>query len=219
MESLENQERIKYEKIIKDYLLRNNNLYSIQNIHNVIIHFKKLGGGMNKNFLIEIDSNSNKSKLFFRYFGDAIYGDFDKKKEAEILKTLGEEGYGPKLLEYDYQNEKYRIDEFLDNSRELFYEEIFEEKILKKLIILINKYSQISDIYKYELINNQSKNTIKLIQQGNKSFSIKSNIYDYIINNVYNKAKENFEKFYNDYTKSSFNDNNLNESNLKKSNI
>jgi len=53
MEKLEENEKQKiYEEIIKGYLLRNGEHYSISNINEVIMKFKKLGGGMNKNFLV-----------------------------------------------------------------------------------------------------------------------------------------------------------------------
>ena len=129
-------------------------------------------------------------------------------------------GYGPKLLEYDLKNNKYRMDEYIDNSRELFYNEIFEENILKNLIILVNKYSQICNIYKFELFTenkNTNNNSIKLLKEGNKKFEINYNIYDNIINNIYPKAKNIFEKFNKDYMKSSFKENeNLNEKYINK---
>jgi hypothetical protein len=129
-------------------------------------------------------------------------------------------GYGPKLLEYDLKNNKYRMDEYIDNSRELFYNEIFEENILKNLIILVNKYSQICNIYKFELFTenkNTNNNSIKLLKEGNKKFEINYNIYDNIINNIYPKAKNIFEKFNKDYMKSSFKENeNLNEKHINK---
>ena len=112
------------------------------------------------------------------------------------------------------------MDEYIDNSRELFYNEIFEENILKNLIILVNKYSQICNIYKFELFTenkNTNNNSIKLLKEGNKKFEINYNIYDNIINNIYPKAKNIFEKFNKDYMKSSFKENkNLNEKHINK---
>lgn len=209
----ESEEQKLYKDIIKDYLLINSDFYSIKNFNGVTMKFKNLGGGMNKNYLVEITNRESKNNffLFFRYFGDITNEFFDKKREVEIMKKLSKKGYGPKLLDFDYENEKYRIDEFLEGSRELYYEEIFNEDILEKLIIIINKYSQITDIYKYELIEEEkesentkiSKKIIKIIQEGNNSFKITNNIYDNIINKVYPTSKENFEKFYADYTNNS----------------
>ena len=219
MEELkENKEIKRYEEIIKEYLLKNANIYLIKDIKNISITFKNLGGGMNKNFLIKIYNKENDTtqKLFFRYFGELISDYFDKKKEVQIIKILGDLGYGPKLLEFDYENEKYRIDEFIEDSIELPHNELFNENILKDLIIILNNYSQISDIYKYELIQENSKNIINLIQEGNKQFKIKNNIYDKMINYVYPRAKKNFEKFNDDYLKNHINDENLNENNINK---
>lgn len=214
----EEQDKLKYEEIIKEFILKRKDLYKINDIKNISISFKRLGGGMNKNYLIEIENKENNktNKFFFRYFGELINDIFDRKKEAEIIKKLGEEGYGPKLLEFDYINEKYRIDEYLDDTRELLYEEVFNENIINDLNIIINKYSQISDIYKYEFINKDSKNIINLVKAGEGKFNISTNIYDNIINYVYNKSKENFEKFNNDYNKSTIRDDILNDNNINK---
>ena len=59
--------------------------------------------------------------------------------------------YGPKLLDFDYKNETFRIEEYLNEAIDLPYKEIFNENILNELIIILNKYSQITDIYKYEI--------------------------------------------------------------------
>ena len=140
------------------------------------------------------------------------------------MKKLSEKGYGPKLLDFDHDNEKYRIDEFLVGSRELLYEEIFNEDILENLII-INKYSQITDIYKYELIKEDNENTkdskkdIKIIQEGNNPFKINNNMYDIVINKVYSSSREIFEKFFIDYTNNSqknVENDILNENNINK---
>lgn len=98
MESLqENEEQKIYEEIIKEYLLKNNNnkKYSINNINEVNMKFKKLGGGMNKNFLVEItttttNNNNNSSNLpssfflFFRYFGNTVSECLDKKMKLKL---------------------------------------------------------------------------------------------------------------------------------------
>jgi hypothetical protein len=220
MEDLKDKEEIKkYEKIIKDYLFKNKNIYLIKDIKDISITFKNLGGGMNKNYLIKIENKENNKtkKIFFRYFGDLISSYFDRKREAQIIKILGENGYGPKLLEYDYKNEKYRIDEFIDDSIELTHDKLFNENILKDLIIILNKYSQLSDIYKYELIKENNTNNFNLVQEGNiKQLIITKNIYTNTINNIYHRATKNFEKFNDDYLKSSYQDDNLNENNINK---
>ena len=125
-------------------------------------------------------------------------------------------GYGPKLLDFDYEKEKYRIDEYLDEAIDLPYEEIFDENILNELIIIINKYSQITDIYKYEIKEENLNSTINLIQEGNNSFNINKNIYDNLINNVYHRAKLNFEKFSKDYNECPIRDDILNDINMNK---
>ncbi|OUM58368.1 hypothetical protein PIROE2DRAFT_64455 [Piromyces sp. E2] len=141
MESPGKEERIKYEKIIKDYLLRNKEVYSVQDLSTTNITFKKLGGGMNKNYLIEVNTNGMKSKLFFRYFGEVIYGNFDRKKEAEILRKLGEDGYGPRLLEYDYQNEKGY---FVLNHHDLYPVNILIKEDTDKIYLIDNEFACLS---------------------------------------------------------------------------
>lgn len=92
MEDLKDKEEIKkYEKIIKDYLFKNKNIYLIKDIKDISITFKNLGGGMNKNYLIKIENKENNKtkKIFFRYFGDLISSYFDRKREAQIIKILG----------------------------------------------------------------------------------------------------------------------------------
>ena len=214
----EKQEKQKYIEIINQFLLKNKNIYSIKDINNINIFFKNLGGGMNKNYLVEIVDNENNQtyKIFFRYFRAIITSIFDRNKEIEIQKKLGEEGYGPKILDFDYENKKYRIDEYLDDMRELLFEEYLNDEIINNLIIIINKYSKISDIYKYELIKENSKDIIKLEKTGNNQFNINKNIYDNIINNIYDRAIKNFEKFNNDYTKSTIRTQHLNDTNINK---
>ena len=87
---------------------------------------------MNKNFLINIENKENNKnmKFFFRAFGKLMNdGAFNRKKEAEIIKKLGEMGYGPKLLDFDYKNERYRIDEYLDNTQNLPLNKIFTKTL------------------------------------------------------------------------------------------
>ena len=212
----ENKEKETYKEIIRKYLLKNKDIYKIKEIKKINISFKRLGGGMNKNYLIKIETEENgeKYEFFFRCFDKLINDAFDRKKEAEIIKSLGEVGYGPKLLDFDYQNERYRIDEYLSNSIELPSEQIFNENILNDLIIILNYYSKISDIYKYEI--NEEKKSIELFQTGKNHFYIKKNIYDNTINNIYYKSKEKFDKFMNQYNKSSLRNDILNDNNMNK---
>ena len=213
-ESEENKEKETYKEIIRKYLLKNKDIYKIKEINKINISFKRLGGGMNKNYLIKIETEENgeKYEFFFRCFDKLINDAFDRKKEAEVIKTLGEIGYGPKLLYFDYQNERYRIDEYLADSIELPSEQIFNENILNDLIIILNYYSKISDIYKYEI--NEEKKSIELFQTGKNHFYIKKNIYDNTINNIYYKSKEKFDKFMNQYNKSSLRNDILNDNNM-----
>ena len=91
MEELkENKEIKRYEEIIKDYLLKNANIYLIKDIKNISLTFQNLGGGMNKNFLIKIYNKENDmyQKLFFRYFGELISDYFDKKKRSSNYKNI-----------------------------------------------------------------------------------------------------------------------------------
>lgn len=206
----DNKEKDIDKMIIINYILKNKDIYKIKDINKIIIHIERLGGGMNKNYLIKIENEENgkKYKFFFRSFDKLINNSFDRKKEAEIIKKLGEAGYGPKLLEFDYKNERYRIDEYLSDSIQLPSEQIFNENIINDLIKIINHYSKISDIFKYEII--EKKKAIKLFQTGKNPFYIKKNIYDNTINNIYYKAKEKFDKFNNQYNKSSLRNDNLN---------
>lgn len=218
-ESEDNKEKQVYKEIINDFLIKNKNEYNIEDINKINISFEKLGGGMNKNFLITIGNKENNKniKFFFRAFGKLMNdGSFDRKKEAEIIKKLGKMGYGPKLLDFDYKNERYRIDEYLDNTQNLPGNKILDQSVINNLIIIINEYSKVSDIYHYEIIEENSKKSIKLSQTGNNPFQITKNIYHNLINNIYNKAKNNFEKYYTDYNEINIKDNYLNDENINK---
>ena len=218
-ESEENKENEIYKQIINDYLLKNTALYNIKDISKININFQKLGGGLNKNYLIKIENKEKNEmhKFFFRMPNKLMNDEaFDRKKEVEIIKKLGEMGYGPKLLDFDYKNEKYRIDEYLDDTIDLPHEMIFDENIINNLIVIINKYSQISDIYQYEIIEEDSKHNIKLNQIGSNPFTIKNNIYDNIINNLYYKAKEKFDKYSIGYNESKIRNKSLNDNNMNK---
>ena len=90
--SEENKEIEIYKEIINDFLIKNKNGYNIEDINKINISFEKLGGGMNKNFLINIENKENNKnmKFFFRAFGKLMNdGAFNRKKEAEIIKKLG----------------------------------------------------------------------------------------------------------------------------------
>jgi len=102
----------------------------------------------------------------------------------------------------------------LADSIELPSEQIFNENILNDLIIILNYYSKISDIYKYEI--NEEKKSIELFQTGKNLFYIKKNIYDNTINNIYYKSKEKFDKYINQYNKSSLRNDILNDNNMNK---
>ena len=52
-ETIEKQDQLKYEEIIKQFIIKNN-IYSKKDINDISINFKNLGGGMNKNYLVEI---------------------------------------------------------------------------------------------------------------------------------------------------------------------
>lgn len=213
----EEKEKAMIKEIILKYILKNKDIYKIKDINKIIINFEKLGGGINKNYLIKIENKDNNEiyNLFFRYYNQ-LTKSFDRKKEVEIIKKLGEMEYGPKLLFFDNENEAFRIDEYLNETIDLPYEEIFNENILNELIIILNKYSQITDIYKYEIREENLNSEINLIQEGNNPFYIDKNIYDNLLNNIYYKAKNNFEKFNKDYNECSFRDDNLNDINMNK---
>jgi len=62
-ESKENKEKENYKEIIRKYLLKNKDIYKIKEIKKINISFKRLGGGMNKNYLIKIE-NEEKYEFF-----------------------------------------------------------------------------------------------------------------------------------------------------------
>jgi hypothetical protein len=69
-ENLSTEEVCEYEKIIKKYLYAHKDEYLINNIDDINIDFKKLGGGMNKNYLIKI--TEKKTNIIKKYFSDVL---------------------------------------------------------------------------------------------------------------------------------------------------
>ena len=80
-ESDEEKEKQMFKEIILKYILKNKDIYKIKDINKIIINFEKLGGGMNKNYLIKIETKENNEiyKFFFRYFNELVKT-FDRKK-------------------------------------------------------------------------------------------------------------------------------------------
>ena len=173
------QNNIIKQNIIK-YILKN---YDIKE-NMITISIENLEGITNQDFLIIVNNKSlNKilCKIFYRKYGK-ISDIVDHDLEIIIMKELYNKGIGPKIYEV---NDKYRLDEYLDNTSTLTADDEFNPKIIEQIINIIENYSLISNIYKYKIKNE------------NISFNIiDNNISKYkdINNNIFTKCMKNMLK-------------------------
>ena len=167
------------QNIIK-YILKN---YDIEE-NMISISIENLEGITNQDFLIIVNNKSlNKilCKIFYRKYGK-ISDIVDHDLEIIIMKELYNKGIGPKIYEV---NDKYRLDEYLDNTSTLTADDEFNPKIIEQIINIIENYSLISNIYKYKIKN-------EII-----SFNIIDNNiskYNDINNNIFTKCMKNMLK-------------------------
>ncbi len=167
------------QNIIK-YILKN---YDIKE-NMITISIENLEGITNQDFLIIVNNKSlNKilCKIFYRKYGK-ISDIVDHDLEIIIMKELYNKGIGPKIYEV---NDKYRLDEYLDNTSTLTADDEFNPKIIEQIINIIENYTLISNIYKYKIKNE------------NISFNIiDNNISKYkdINNNIFTKCMKNMLK-------------------------
>ena len=173
------QNNIIKQNIIK-YILKN---YDIKE-NMITISIENLEGITNQDFLIIVNNKSlNKilCKIFYRKYGK-ISDIVDHDLEIIIMKELYNKGIGPKIYEV---NDKYRLDEYLDNTSTLTADDEFNPKIIEQIINIIENYTLISNIYKYKIKNE------------NISFNIiDNNISKYkdINNNIFTKCMKNMLK-------------------------
>ena len=167
------------QNIIK-YILKN---YDIEE-NMISISIENLEGITNQDFLIIVNNKSlNKilCKIFYRKYGK-ISDIVDHDLEIIIMKELYNKGIGPKIYEV---NDKYRLDEYLDNTSTLTADDEFNPKIIEQIINIIENYTLISNIYKYKIKNE------------NISFNIIDNNiskYNDINNNIFTKCMKNMLK-------------------------
>ena len=137
---MSNDIELKIESNIFKYLSDNLNkpIKEIKSLYSIDI--KKTAAGVNnKNYIVHIYNISNKSlvnTVFYKHFqGTCSLADRDL--EADIVKYLGENNIGPKLLKYDKEEKSYRIDEFVNNGRNVLIEEHLQYDIINKVFKIL----------------------------------------------------------------------------------
>lgn len=168
-------------------------LFSNVNIH---IELEKLIGFTNTNYIIIIkDKLTNKilQKYIYRKFGE-ISSSLNKKLEISIIKYLYDKGFGPNLL---YEGKNYRICEYLENSKNLDLNHLFDEYIIINICKILNSYNLISYIYKYKITDD--KIILEKINKNKEKIPVEDTQYNNIINIFYNNAEKNIKKFYNKF--------------------
>ncbi len=200
---MEGTEQIKTN--IEKYILSSKN-YNIKK-GNIDIELKKIGGLSNLNYMgIIKDSSTNHIIEFIFYrqycskFG-CLSDSIDHEQESKIAQYLSEENYGPKIL-FEEKN-IFCISEYIINTKSLPIEKYYDEKIIEQLCTILNYFSTFSHIYKYE-INNNSIQLLPIQDNDNnnneRKINITKNQYEKIVDDLYEKAKITFQKFYDKFT-------------------
>ena len=198
--SLNEDIKSKLNEITKNYILENKEKYKIKNINDINISYERLEGGMNQNYKISIKDNDNNITHYFliRLIQTNFNETFDRQLEVDIIEKLAEKYYGPKLLFFDLDKQTYRIDEFIEDSKPISYNNILNENFISQIILMLNEYIKIGDLYKYE-IQNEKINIAELTNASKLKINLNNNIYNKIIDNLIPKAIEHLSKFKNDY--------------------
>lgn len=153
---MSNDIEVKIESNIFKYLSENLNkaIEEIKSLYSIII--KKTAAGVNnKNYIVQIYNKKNNSlfnTLFYKHF-QGTCSLADRNLEADIVKYLGEKNIGPKLLKYDKEEKSYRIDEFVNNGRNVLIEEHLQYDIINKVFKILSQYLLFDDFYKYKIDN------------------------------------------------------------------
>lgn len=169
------------------------------NKERIFLKLEKLEGMCNQNFLVSIlEKNSNKIllQLVYKKFG-IMSKTGDHLLESYIIEYLSKEDIGPKLF---LEKKNYRLMEYIPETRHIDKEILFNERILNQLSLILETYNHFTSTYYYNIIDNKIK--IEPLYDDNTTFkriNITKTYYDNIINTIFKKAKNSFNKFRNEF--------------------
>ena len=184
---------------VKNYLVKNYREDRDSDIFEITLD--KLDGLSNTNYVVNV-INKNTSELIlqlvYRKFGE-ISEVVDRDLETTILNNLADKGIGPKILERDLINKKYRLDEYLANTTPIAKEDQFNSSVLDQMNTITNSYCLISYIYKYKITQDNGFkidfNPYGTKGLGNTGYKIKQNMFNMCMKDMYTKAYQSFEVF------------------------
>ena len=154
--------------------------------------FERLSGISNQTFKISINSQSDnisKKSIIYKKFGK-INCLVDRDLEMKLLNEMASKNIGPKIYQTDLKT--YRVEEYLENTRNIFHYEMFQEKYLNRIIERFLCINQIGDINYISYVGIKEKNDCYNLLVKEKQ----ANVFNFSLG-MKNLAKisiDNFEK-------------------------
>ncbi len=185
---------------IKSFII---NSYNIEEKY-FEISLKNLGGLSNKNFIVTITNKTTKEiidQILYRKFGE-ISDVVERDLETMIINQLSEIGIAPKIYEID-PNSNFRIEQYLSNTSPIKKIEEFDNHIINQIIHILNNFSLIANVYKYEILNNKIVHNpiFQNDEEDKKIKKISTDMFNKCMNEMYNKALKNFKIFSEEFIK------------------
>ena len=197
-------DEVLYKEISKNsmaYLIQNTS-EEIKNLEEdrILMTFDKLDGMCNQNYLVTVSEKNPKKILFqlvYKKFG-IISKIGEHILESKIIEYLSKRNVGPKLY---LEKKNYRLMEYINETRHIEKELLFNERILNQLSLILEIYNNFTSIYSYQIEDHKIK--IEPLEVDNSSsfegIKVTKTYYDNIINTIYKKAKNSFIKFQNEF--------------------
>ena len=161
------------------------------------ISLKNLGGLSNNNFIVTITNKTTKEiidQILYRKFGE-ISDVVDRDLETMIINNLSKKGIAPKIYEVDPKG-TFRIEQYLSNTYPIKKIDEFDNHIINQIIHILNNFSLISNVYKYEILDNKIVyNPIFQNDEDKKKQKITTDMFNKCMDEMYNKALKNFKIF------------------------
>ena len=185
---------------IKSFII---NSYNIEEKY-FEISLKNLGGLSNKNFIVTITNKTTKEiieQILYRKFGE-ISDVVEHDLETMIINQLSKIGIAPKIYEID-PNGNFRIEQYLSNTSPIKKIEEFDNHIINQIIHILNNFSLIANVYKYEILNNKIVHNpiFQNDEEDKKIKKISTDMFNKCMNEMYNKALKNFKIFSEEFIK------------------
>ena len=185
---------------IKSFII---NSYNIEEKY-FEISLKNLGGLSNKNFIVTITNKTTKEiidQILYRKFGE-ISDVVERDLETMIINKLSKIGIAPKIYEID-PNGNFRIEQYLSNTSPIKKIEEFDNHIINQIIHILNNFSLIANVYKYEILNNKIVHNpiFQNDEEDKKIKKISTDMFNKCMNEMYNKALKNFKIFSEEFIK------------------